>query len=92
MKEDDPARRYAESNKEGLDEQLPPAGPHAKPSLTNPDVTPGTGTLPSGKPMIQTRSRRARLPVKSAKPPGVTILRSLLARADGDRIGRLIAV
>jgi hypothetical protein len=23
-----------------------PAGPHAKPELTNPDVTPGTGMLP----------------------------------------------
>lgn len=26
----------------------PPAGPHAKPSLTNPDATPGAGSLPSG--------------------------------------------
>lgn len=25
----------------------PPAGPHADPSLTNPDATPGAGTLPS---------------------------------------------
>jgi hypothetical protein len=24
----------------------PPAGPHAEPSLTNPDATPGAGTLP----------------------------------------------
>lgn len=24
----------------------PAAGPHAKPSLTNPDATPGTGALP----------------------------------------------
>jgi hypothetical protein len=28
---------------------LPPAGPHADPALTNPDATPGTGTLtPAG--------------------------------------------
>jgi hypothetical protein len=26
-----------------------PAGPHAKPELTNPDATPGAGSLPSGK-------------------------------------------
>jgi hypothetical protein len=25
---------------------LPPAGPHARPELMNPDATPGTGTLP----------------------------------------------
>jgi hypothetical protein len=25
---------------------LPPAGPHARPELMNPDVTPGTGALP----------------------------------------------
>ena len=25
---------------------MPPAGPHADPSLTNPDATPGTGMLP----------------------------------------------
>jgi hypothetical protein len=28
------------------DERVPAAGPHAKPSLTNPDATPGTGVLP----------------------------------------------
>ncbi|HEY0440211.1 MAG TPA: hypothetical protein VGD36_09050 [Xanthobacteraceae bacterium] len=28
----------------------PPAGPHAKPSQTNPDATPGAGTLPDRKP------------------------------------------
>jgi hypothetical protein len=27
----------------------PPAGPHAKPSQTNPDATPGAGTLPDRK-------------------------------------------
>lgn len=25
---------------------LPPAGPHADPALTNPDATPGSGALP----------------------------------------------
>lgn len=25
---------------------MPPAGPHAKPELTNPDATPGAGSLP----------------------------------------------
>jgi hypothetical protein len=28
------------------DDTLPAAGPHSKPSLTNPDATPGTGALP----------------------------------------------
>lgn len=27
-------------------EAWPPAGPHAKPHLTNPDATPGAGALP----------------------------------------------
>jgi hypothetical protein len=27
-------------------EKLPAAGPHDKPHLTNPDATPGTGSLP----------------------------------------------
>ena len=26
-------------------DDLPPAGPHADPALTNPDATPGTGAL-----------------------------------------------
>lgn len=26
---------------------MPPAGPHSEPHLTNPDATPGTGSLPS---------------------------------------------
>lgn len=29
---------------------LPPAGPHADPSLVNPDATPGAGTLPDATP------------------------------------------
>jgi hypothetical protein len=28
------------------EKELPSAGPHADPSLTNPDATPGAGTLP----------------------------------------------
>ena len=27
------------------DAAMPPAGPHAEPHLTNPDATPGTGSL-----------------------------------------------
>lgn len=29
-----------------VEERMPPAGPHARPELTNPDATPGTGALP----------------------------------------------
>jgi len=29
-----------------MDSVLPSAGPHARPELTNPDLTPGTGMLP----------------------------------------------
>ena len=29
--------------------KLPPAGPHAKPELTNYDATPGAGVLPDDK-------------------------------------------
>jgi hypothetical protein len=29
-----------------FDPDFPAAGPHAKPELTNPDATPGTGLLP----------------------------------------------
>lgn len=28
-------------------DHIPPAGPHARPELTNPDLTPGTGVLPN---------------------------------------------
>jgi hypothetical protein len=28
------------------DRKMPAAGPHARPELTNPDATPGTGSLP----------------------------------------------
>lgn len=30
-------------------EKLPPAGPHAKPELTDHEKTPGTGSLPDDK-------------------------------------------
>ncbi|MCK0196721.1 hypothetical protein MWN34_07315 [Ancylobacter sp. 6x-1] len=30
----------------GRKPDVPPAGPHAQPHLTNPDATPGTGMLP----------------------------------------------
>ncbi|ALN74521.1 MULTISPECIES: hypothetical protein [unclassified Aureimonas] len=30
-------------------EKTPSAGPHAKPELTNPDATPGAGSLPDEK-------------------------------------------
>jgi hypothetical protein len=29
---------------------MPPAGPHDRPELTNPDATPGSGTLPPTEP------------------------------------------
>ncbi|WP_243369390.1 hypothetical protein [Microvirga solisilvae] len=37
-------RKDAAKNKFG--DAPPAAGPHSKPSLTNPDATPGTGALP----------------------------------------------
>lgn len=36
-----------QSSKTRKGADLPPAGPHDDPSLTNPDATPGTGSLPS---------------------------------------------
>ncbi|MGO4706383.1 hypothetical protein AB4072_11500 [Microvirga sp. 2MCAF38] len=37
--------------------KLPAAGPHAKPELTNPDATPGTGSLPDpGEPNADSTS------------------------------------
>ena len=35
-------KRRAEPEKKSA---MPPAGPHAEPHLTNPDATPGTGSL-----------------------------------------------
>lgn len=39
--QDDGRKRKSERGK-----AMPAAGPHADPSLTNPDATPGTGALP----------------------------------------------
>ena len=33
----------------GKPDKLPPAGPHAKPELTDYEKTPGTGSLPDDK-------------------------------------------
>jgi hypothetical protein len=35
--------------KRQLKPDMPAAGPHAKPELTNPDATPGAGSLPDEK-------------------------------------------
>jgi hypothetical protein len=47
----DSERADAQAGKTGAPDkesegQMPAAGPHSKPSLTNPDATPGTGALP----------------------------------------------
>lgn len=42
-KPDERAPREDENRRE-----IPPAGPHDRPDLTNPDATPGTGVLPPG--------------------------------------------
>jgi len=39
-----PPEKQSESQT-GKSDQQPPAGPHADPSLVNPDATPGAGTL-----------------------------------------------
>ena len=48
--QDEGARDAGDSSRRGEGEQrhaeLPNAGPHAKPHLTNPDATPGSGALP----------------------------------------------
>ena len=44
-----PAQKPAKGQESGKDQpaaDLPAAGPHADPDLTNPDATPGAGTLP----------------------------------------------
>jgi hypothetical protein len=44
----DAQRRGKVRERGGAD--VPPAGPHARPELTNPDATPGAGTLtPAGE-------------------------------------------
>jgi hypothetical protein len=35
-----------QGDQQALSDKQPAAGPHSKPSLTNPDSTPGTGALP----------------------------------------------
>ncbi len=42
----DPKADQAGSSRDKTDTGTPAAGPHGKPSLTNPDSTPGTGALP----------------------------------------------
>ena len=35
------------STEKASDDDMPAAGPHAKPELTNPDATPGSGMFPA---------------------------------------------
>ncbi|GGE49886.1 hypothetical protein GCM10007276_28770 [Agaricicola taiwanensis] len=49
MENDKPANERGSSNDNTKEGRRPPSGPHAKPELTNPDATPGTGALPSEK-------------------------------------------
>ncbi|MBQ0820481.1 hypothetical protein HPT29_024690 [Microvirga terrae] len=42
----DPQGGQQGSTEQSPDGKQPAAGPHSKPSLTNPDSTPGTGALP----------------------------------------------
>ncbi|WP_262271382.1 hypothetical protein [Microvirga yunnanensis] len=42
----DPQGGQQRSTEQGPGGKQPAAGPHSKPSLTNPDSTPGTGALP----------------------------------------------
>ncbi len=42
----DPKTDQSGSPQNKTDNATPAAGPHGKPSLTNPDATPGTGALP----------------------------------------------
>ncbi|WP_349370774.1 hypothetical protein [Salinarimonas sp.] len=43
-REEEERREKAEPEKK---ERMPPAGPHDRPDLINPDATPGSGILPS---------------------------------------------
>ena len=38
-----------EAPENGPRDKIPASGPHAKPELTNPDATPGAGSLPDDK-------------------------------------------
>ena len=40
-------RKEKSGSTERAPDRMPAAGPHADPSLVNPDLTPGTGSLPS---------------------------------------------
>ncbi|MEE1612424.1 hypothetical protein [Microvirga sp. CF3016] len=42
----DPQGNPQDSSQKQAGDKQPAAGPHSKPSLTNPDSTPGTGALP----------------------------------------------
>jgi hypothetical protein len=42
----DPQGNPQDSSQKQSGDKQPAAGPHSKPSLTNPDSTPGTGALP----------------------------------------------
>jgi hypothetical protein len=46
IKRSDPQTGGQDSPEQQTDAKEPAAGPHSKPSLTNPDSTPGTGALP----------------------------------------------
>ena len=46
LKRSDPQTGGQDSPEPQTDAKEPAAGPHSKPSLTNPDSTPGTGALP----------------------------------------------
>ncbi|WP_019997630.1 hypothetical protein [Aureimonas ureilytica] len=41
--------RTPEAPENGPRDKVPASGPHAKPELTNPDATPGAGSLPDDK-------------------------------------------
>ncbi|WAJ29225.1 hypothetical protein [Antarcticirhabdus aurantiaca] len=46
MTDDTRKQPAADADKPGTAAKSPPAGPHARPDLTDPDKTPGTGSLP----------------------------------------------
>lgn len=46
IKRSDPQTGGQETGGQETGAKQPAAGPHSKPSLTNPDSTPGTGALP----------------------------------------------
>jgi hypothetical protein len=44
-KPDRSAAKSTDRTREEAPDDIPPAGPHAEPALTNPDATPGAGAL-----------------------------------------------